>query len=235
MPRPPIECLPRELLEKIFVNTVFTSYGYPFELDRRHTNPYGVTLVSRYWRDVAYSTPQLWVILPGQHPLLWEKFAKRSGTLPLCLQWHKKAPGFHTHQWSLEILNDPSFYGRLQGLKCEFGHHSLRLKGLLQTLTPSSSLQYVHMAGEEKHRMWDDYGEFLTFIKGLPNMAYLGLGRGCVPSTTPKNTASTPQTVRTSEPSPFVLKRIVLEGAPVPCRTCPTTNPGELEPRGRVR
>jgi hypothetical protein len=45
----------------------------------------------------------------------------------------------------------------------------------------------------------------------------------------------TAHTVQTSEPSPLIPKRIVLEGAPVPRRMRPTTNPGELEPRDRVR
>jgi len=192
MPRPPIENLPAELLGKIFVFAVFTSHRYPSELDRRRANPYNITLVSRYWRDVAYSTPQLWVILPGQNPRLWERIAKRSGTLPLCLRWHKNAPGFQSHPWSLEIPKDPRFCGRLQGLKCEFGRYNRQLKGLLRTVTPSSSLRHVHMEGEGEYHLWNDYNEFLTFIQGLPNVTYLGLGRGCIPSI-PNSTLSTPQ------------------------------------------
>ena len=90
--RSSIDDLPAELLGKILQYVVFAPGEFQVQLDHRGGNPYDVTLVSRYWRDVACSTPQLWVILPGHYPLLWDLIVKRSGTLELRFEWYGRVP-----------------------------------------------------------------------------------------------------------------------------------------------
>ena len=163
----------------MFEYVVFAPNRYPVELDHCGGNPYDIALVSHHWRDIACSTPQLWVILPGNYPQLWGGIVKRSGTLPLRLEWHKKVP--ETRQdWPPKILEDPSCSGRLQGLNLK--PCSRELIRLSRLITPGSSLRHIHMEGEG-YDVWDDRRgtRFLTFIQSLPRMTYLGLGGGCVP------------------------------------------------------
>lgn len=191
MSRSPVDALPTELLGKIFGYVIFAPGSYPVKLDRSRPHPYNVTLVSRHWRDVAYSTPQLWTVLPGHYPQLWEGIVKRSGILPLHVEWYGKPPQ-KPQAWPPEVLGDPDCHGRLWGLTlrpCIRG-----LKSSLGAIVPSSSLQYVHLAGGRDHIMWSDYMEFLTFIQNLPNMTHLGLEGGCIPLATSAGPAPTLRT-----------------------------------------
>ena len=56
-----------------------------------------------------------------------------------------------------------------------------------------SSLRHVHMAGNNGYTVWDIHGEFLTFIKSLPQLAYLGLEGSCIPGKVLTDTPSTSQ------------------------------------------
>ncbi|KAF7977859.1 hypothetical protein HWV62_2376 [Athelia sp. TMB] len=77
---PPISMLFTELLSLIF-EVVCESSGFPFEIKLSH--------VSRYWRDVALSTPRLWraIFLKPQRSLqMPSRYVKRSGALPVTLR-----------------------------------------------------------------------------------------------------------------------------------------------------
>jgi len=184
---------------------MFVAGGYAVQLDRRGGNPYNVTLVSRHWRDVAYSTPQLWVILPGHYPQLWERILKRSGVLPLRIESYKKAP-IERQPWPLVILGDPACYDRLQGLRFEWC--GSELKGRIRAITPSNSILHVHLDGGNEYDVWGDPANFLTFIQGLPHMSYLGLEGGCIPKMTWGSTVPIPHT-RFSHPN---LRCLYLKG-----------------------
>ena len=188
IPRPSIDSFPAEILGRIFEDVVFVPGGYAVQLDRRHGNPYDITLVSRHWRDVGYSAPQLWVILPGHHPQWWDRIIKRSGTLPLRIEWYKKAP-IERQPWPLMILADRAFCGRLQGLKLEWC--GWVLKNRMRSITPSSSLRHVHLTGGSEYKVWNDRADFLDFVQGVPSMSYLGLEGGCIPEMAPNRTVPT--------------------------------------------
>ena len=191
IPRPSIYSFPAEIVGRIFEDVVFVPGGYAVQLDRRHGNPYNITLVSRHWRDVAHSTPQLWVILPGHYPQLWVPIVKRSGTLPLRIEWYRKTP-IELRQWPLIILAGPAYYNRLQRVKLEWYSHVL--KGRIRVITSSSSLRHVHLSGGSEYKVWDDRGDFPRFIQDLPRVSYLGLEGGCIPEMASSRTAPTPHT-----------------------------------------
>ena len=193
VPGPTINDFPAEILGRIFEDVVFVPGGYATydQLDRRSGNPYNITLVSRHWRDVAYSTPQLWVILPGHYTQWWDRILKRSGTMPLRIEWYRRAP-IERQLWPLRILADPACYSRIQGLKLEWYTHELR--GHIRAFTLGYSLQHVHLAGGTVYKVWDDRTDFLTFIEGLPRMSYLGLEGGCIPEMVSNHTVPTPHT-----------------------------------------
>jgi hypothetical protein len=190
-PRPPVDKLPAELLGKIFGHVVFTPHGPAFTLDHCGANPYNITLVSQHWKEVAHSTPQLWVVLPGHYPQLWDRISRRSGALPLCLEWHKKTPEIR-QIWPPAIIDERSYYRRLQVLKLERCNRDL--KSLVLFIGSNSPIRYLHMAGGGGgFAVWNDYAEFLTLIQGLPQMTHLGLEGICIPLPTSDGTASTSQ------------------------------------------
>lgn len=195
-----------ELLGEIFQRVVLASAVYPAELDLRHGNPYDITLVSRHWRDVAYSTPQLWMVLPGHYPELWEAILERSGSLPLRVEWYKKAPK-RPQTWRPEILHDPSCYGRLQVLKLRPRTYSRELKRRAQQVAQHSSLSHIHLEGGATANVWGEYAEFLTFVQSLPHMSDLGLEGGCIPLMD-SNHVATPRT-RFVHPN---LRKLYLKG-----------------------
>jgi hypothetical protein len=164
------------------VHAVFVSYQYPFELDPQSSNPYTLSLVSRYWRDVVYSTPQLWVVLPARHPQLWDRISARSGALPLYVQWNNEAPELY-RGWirALKVTNGSSILDRLQGLW--LNGCGRELKGLVRPIAPNSPLRHLHMVGVDLagSTIWDGHKEFLTFLRDLPQLNYLGLGGNCIP------------------------------------------------------
>lgn len=176
----PIDNLPVELLGRVFVHAIFASNGHPFELDGSSTNPYDITLVSRHWRDVARSTPQLWVILPGCYRQLWEGLIRRSGALPLCLRYNEEAPRLQASEvWSPKLLGGPERYKRLQGLVVK--RYSCDLQRSLDHSTLSPSLRYVHLEGTKGFALWDIHEGFLPFVQSLPHLVYLGLGGKWIP------------------------------------------------------
>ena len=190
--RSSIDDLPAELLGKILQYVVFAPGEFQVQLDRRGGNPYDVILVSRYWRDVAYSTPQLWVILPGHYPLLWDLIVKRSGTLELRLELYGRVPK-ERQIWPPKNLKGLVKSGRLQGLTVQ--HCSRQLMGRVLHIVPSSSssLRYVHIAEDYDHTVWNDHAEFSTFIQSLEQVTHLVLEGGCIPSIPWSGTLPTPQ------------------------------------------
>ena len=73
-----ISCLPPEILSKIFVCCAATYDSPPLSMDWVQ-----VTHVSRHWRTVAISCPQLWTTLVFARPWWVEEMLKRSKMAPL--------------------------------------------------------------------------------------------------------------------------------------------------------
>ncbi|KAJ7644504.1 hypothetical protein FB45DRAFT_1021268 [Roridomyces roridus] len=90
----PVLTLPNEITSQIFMQWIYTD-------DK--SNPMLLTWVCKLWREVAISTPQLWVHLknlPRDHDII-EKWLSRAGSLPLNLDLdlrHIDYPDSHLYE-----------------------------------------------------------------------------------------------------------------------------------------